>query len=416
MSPSHSRTIPLPLTRSPVEVVPRVEPRTAYQGANPFAAQAKMLWHLDRLAEWRLTGDTFPVLIEVNLTNLCNQACPWCISAYSHLSNPAMTEEDKERLRTKLKELPVISGHPDRANGLDVGHLGQFLEQAKAKGLRAVTWSGGGEPTTHREFLAAVRLAANLGLDQGLMTNGLYKPGYVPVLGETLKWIRVSLDTLDQRKYEDQKRTRGFPQVITNVRELVKYPLNVGVNMNLAGWNVDGILTLARWCRDEGVNYFQIRPILGLPFEVAHNAAYRTQPQFDWANLEPLLREVETYSTESFRVVVSWDKFEDVRNVSGNFGRTYQKCLYHFFICVLNADGDLCVCMYHLGDKRFSFGNIYENTLEAIWGSEKRRQVVQMCTGTLDLSTCQVCCKGHEINKFMHFIEHPDADMDVNFL
>jgi GTP 3',8-cyclase len=72
--------------------------------------------------------------------------------------------------------------------------------------------------------------------------------------------------------------------------------------------------------------------------------------------------------------------------------------------------------MYHLGDKSFSFGNIYENTLDETWDGAKRRQVVEMCRNHLDLSTCQVCCKGHEINKLIHFMETPDPHADVNFL
>ena len=108
---------------------------------------------------------------------------------------------------------------------------------------------------------------------------------------------------------------------------------------------------------------------------------------------------------------MSWDKFKDLEQP--DFGRTYKKCLSHFFICILNADGDLCVCMYHLGDKRFSFGNIYEQWVADILG---RREVLDHCSNNLDLETCQVCCKGHEINKFLHLVENPDLAQDVNFL
>jgi MoaA/NifB/PqqE/SkfB family radical SAM enzyme len=416
MSRGTPRTIPLALAAD-MDAARGAPGGPACRGKNPFAAQAKMLWHLDRLAAWRLTGDTSPVLMEVNLTNACNEACRWCLSANSHVSNPALNADEKDRRRKQWDASPVISGHPERRRGLDVVRLRSFLrEAAAAGGLRAVTWSGGGEPTSHPQFLDAVRGAAAAGLEQGLMTNGLYRAGYVPVLGETLKWVRVSLDTLDPARYEYQKRTKGFPQVIANIRRLVKYPAKTNVNMNLAAWNADEVLTVARWCRDEGVDYFQIRPVLGLPFEMADNAEYQTQPQLDWPRIEPLLLEAESYSTETFRVVVSWDKFEDVRDVRGDFGRVYKKCLSHFFVCVLNADGELCVCMYHLGDPAFSFGNIYENTFAEIWGGPRRRQVVEMCASRLDLSTCQVCCKGHEINKLMHFLETPDPGADVNFL
>lgn len=388
-----------------------------FSNNNPFASQHKMLWHLDRLAQWKLTGDTFPILIEVNLTNYCNEACRWCISSYSHVFNPSMSKTEKAQQIKHLDQRSAISNHSGRRRGIDITYLQPFLEQAKVQGLHAVTWSGGGEPTTHPHFIEAVQSAGKLGLEQGLMTNGLYPVSCVPVVGQHMRWTRVSLDTLDADKYAYQKFTKGFSQVMTNIGQLVKYPVKVGINMNLADWNVDEVLTMAHWCRDEGIDYFQIRPILGLPYETQYNAPYRKQPEIDWIqDIKSLLHEAETFSTDTFRVMVSWDKFEDLADIEGNFGRVYKKCMYHFFCCILNADGDLCVCMYHLGDRRFSFGNIYENTVEEIWHSEQRRKVVKMCTNNLDLSTCQVCCKGHELNKFMHFVENPEPETDINFL
>jgi MoaA/NifB/PqqE/SkfB family radical SAM enzyme len=383
-------------------------------GLNPFGTQAKVVFaHFDRLAELRQTGDTFPILIEVNLTNYCNESCRWCISAYSHLGNPGMTPDEKRVRQVRLEESPAIAGRPDRRRGLDVGVLGSFLGQARGKGLRSVTWSGGGEPTTHPRFPDAVRAAAGHGLEQGLMTNGFFPRDYVPVIGQNLRWVRVSLDTIDRDRYRDQKAVDAFPRVVENIRALLRHPVQVGVNMNLAGWNVDELLPMARWCRDEGVSYFQVRPVLGLPFEMVRTAAYRTQPRLDWAVLRPELEEAERLGTGTFRVAVSWDKFADVNDPSGTFGRTYTKCLYHYLCCVLNADGDLCVCMYHLGDRAFSFGNVYEQPLDEIWAGPKRREVVEMCASSLDLSSCQVCCKGHEINKLMH--QFDDPGVDVNF-
>lgn len=412
----HRDNLP-PLLESQISATKAIQYRSRFYSRNPFAAQAKMLWHLDRLAEWKLKGDTFPVQMEINLTNYCNEACRWCISSYSHIFNPSMTKAEREQRTVHLHQIPTLSNHPERRRGIDIACLQSFLEQAKAKGLLAVTWSGGGEPTTHPNFVEAVEYAANLGLEQGLMTNGLYPESYVPVMGKNLRWMRVSLDTINAEKYEYQKFTKGFRRVISNIEQVIRYPVKVGINMNLAAWNVDEVLAMAKWCRDTGVDYFQIRPILGLPFDMEHNAPYRKQPELDWIqHVKPLLHEAEKFSTDKFQVIVSWDKFEDLCDVEGNFGRVYKNCMYHFFFCVLNADGDLCVCMYHLGDKRFSFGNIYENTVEEIWNSAQRRKVIDMCANHLDLSTCQVCCKGHEINKLMHFIENPNSEVYINFL
>src|SRR5437773_2140886 len=166
MSASPPNRVPLPLTDPrPVPPVPVTSPAT--EGQNPFGTQEKVLFdHFNRVAELRQTGDTFPVLIEVNLTNYCNESCRWCISAYSHLGNPGMTPDEKRVRLVRLDESPAVSGHPGRRRGLDVGILVSFLGRARAKGLRAVTFSGGGEPTTHPHFLDAVRGAAELGLEQ----------------------------------------------------------------------------------------------------------------------------------------------------------------------------------------------------------------------------------------------------------
>jgi cyclic pyranopterin phosphate synthase len=382
---------------------------------NPFGAWKKMFWHLDRLGQWHQTGDTFPPLIEINPTNYCNMACRWCITANAHVSNPAMTPEERaERLRI-IDPNSAASEHPERLRGLDFRDLSRFLHEAKAMGLRAVTWSGGGEPTFYRHFEDAVVAAADAGLEQGLMTNGLYPSSYVSVLGTRLRWMRVSLDTMDEAKYEYHKRTKGFPAVLRNIEQVVNYPVRVGINMNLAPWNVDEVGAMAEWSRDVGAAYFQVRPTLGLPFELRDNEPYREQPRRDWLqSVKPLLQEVEAIRTDRFRVCVSWDKFKDLEDPS--FGRSYKKCLSHFFVCILNADGDLCVCMYHLGDRRFSFGNIYEQSVADIWRGAKRREVLDLCSNNLDLETCQVCCKGHEINKFLHLVENPDPALDVNFL
>ncbi len=388
-----------------------------FRGKNPFASQAKLLWHLDRLAEWKLMGDSFPIQIEINPTNYCNEACRWCISGYSHVFNPSLTKEEKDRKLQELNSKSVISNHPERRRGLEIDYLKNFLQDAVEMGLKAVTWSGGGEPTAYSSIKEAVQYSSELGLEQGMMTNGLYSKSYIRLFGENLRWMRVSLDTLDQQKYEYHKFTKSFNRVISNIQKIIDYPVKLGINMNLADWNVDEVMKMAVWSRDVGADYFQVRPILGLPFEMKYNAPYRKQPKLDWLKkVKPLLLEAEKIKTDGFRVIVSWDKFNDLQDIEGNFGRIYSKCMYHFFFCVINADGDLTVCMYHLGDKKFSFGNIYENSCAKIWNSQKRKQVIDMCANNLDLSTCQVCCKGHEINKFIHFIENPNQEWDINFL
>ena len=54
-----------------------------YVGENPFGSQAKLLCHWDRLDSYLKTGDTTPIFMEINPTNVCNLRCKWCINENS---------------------------------------------------------------------------------------------------------------------------------------------------------------------------------------------------------------------------------------------------------------------------------------------------------------------------------------------
>jgi len=84
----------------------------------------------------------FPVSLEINLTNRCNMACAWCIAKYSRdQSDP----------------------------GIATDMLIERLPEYRRLGGRSVTWTGGGEPTCHRDFLKILCAVQGIGLDQGLM-------------------------------------------------------------------------------------------------------------------------------------------------------------------------------------------------------------------------------------------------------
>lgn len=375
---------------------------------NPFSNQLKMLHHIDRLAEWKANNDTKPILMEINLTNICNQACRWCISMYSHVSNPAMSLEEKVIKKAHLAKQGC------EAKGLEINRLKTFITETATYGLKAVTWSGGGEPTTYYRFAELVQHTVGK-LEQGLMTNGQFSPKLIPIIGHHLKWIRVSLDTFDAEKYSYQRYSQRFNAVITNIKALTKYPVSIGLNMNIAEWNMNEIVEFAKKGRNLGVDYVQFRPILGLPFETKDNGHYRNQlGENILPTIKAALLQAQQLNTATFKVLVSWDKFNDIQDIEGNFGRNYTKCLGHNFVCVLNADGFVEVCMYRLGEEKFKMGNIYQQSFAEIWEGQQRAAVKAHCCNTIDFSKCTVCCKLHNLNKLLHSMQQ-DIN-EVNFI
>lgn len=341
---------------------------------NPYDLKLKLICdeNIDRLREYLRTGSCFPMAIEISPTNRCNLECSWCISKQYH-----------------------------RNDTLDWGVLVKFLGDYKELGGKSVTWSGGGEPTVYPQFAMAVETASILGLDQGLMTNGLFGNKSLEVTGEIIQWVRVSLDTVNNERYKQMKGRDALGKVLKNIERLAKCPTKLIVNMNLARVNEDEVLDVATVAKNLGAKGFQLRPVLPIPDDSTYYIP---------DNLDEIIAELKGLETPDFFCNISYDKFNELGKP-----REYKSCTYHNFLCVLNANGDLSVCMYKLYEDEFTFGNIYVQDVGEIWSSRRRKQVIKLCTD-MDFSTCQVCCKGHELNTFLYYIEVADGMKDRRFL
>lgn len=322
--------------------------------------------NIDRVVEYYRTGSTFPFAMEISPTNRCNLDCSWCISKYYH-----------------------------RNDELDIGKLKEFLKDYKRMGGKSVGWSGGGEPTMYRHIVEAIEYADKIRLEQGMMSNGVFSEELIDLIGNKMVWLRISLDTANRSLYKRLKGADVLPVVEKNVRALSHYPVKVGINVNMNRENERDVVATARKAKKWGANVFQLRPVM--PVINPLTGGYDDSPYIsgDLKGITESLMKLEDRSIP-FGISMSHDKFSNLTK-----GRIYDSCISHNFFFVLNANGDLCVCMYHLYEDDFTFGNINEGTLEEIWNSEKRRKVI-LSTRNMDFSKCQVCCKGHGCNEIMY--------------
>lgn len=351
---------------------------TQFKGNNPFAGQAKILFHIPKLLQYITSGYTIsaPVNVECNLTSVCNLRCSWCIS---------------ENFR-KNKDY------------LDIKNFKKFMKQYREAGGMSLTFSGGGEPTQYKHFKEAAEYANTIGLEIGLMTNGLIKEELLEFIGENFKWVRVSLDFVDKDKYKKYKGVDASEIVRKNIMLLAKTETKVGINCNIDNnYDIIDIDKIISFFKESGAEYLQFRPVLPRQFN----------------SETPILNEtVWTYLITRYKnspnINLSLDKYYDVKTWKG-FG--YKSCEGHNFICALDSNGDLTTCMYHPRDKRFIFGNINKESFRDIWFGKKRKEVMKFLKNDLDINKdCQMCCKCHEINKVLHFINKKDKSLDVNFI
>jgi len=133
-----------------------------YSSAGTFPV--KLLQHRNAVTY----GAILPIHLQLSITNRCNRSCRFCSYVKRNKSLELSTEE-------------VV----------------QILTYFSALGTRAVTFTGGGEPTVHEGFPEIIDHAHGLGLDLALVTNGVRiaedQEWASKVWWKKFQWIRVSV-------------------------------------------------------------------------------------------------------------------------------------------------------------------------------------------------------------------------------
>lgn len=129
----------------------------------------KLIHHQDHLKRIEMGEMVSPIHISVWPTNKCQLNCKYCCFGKTKRTNEELNIEDFKKVIWMLKR----------------------------HGLKAVEFSGGGEPLLWTNFDEAVEYVYSLGLDLSLVTNGLELPLKKQEILSKFNWIRVSIQSLE---------------------------------------------------------------------------------------------------------------------------------------------------------------------------------------------------------------------------
>lgn len=293
---------------------------------------------------------SYPVSVELSLTNICNQQCLWC--------------SDRD-----------LRGRSPDALSLEI--LERLFQDLKQGGTKGVTIEGGGEPTIWPGFTQAARLALKTGLAVGLITNGLnlFSPVMEPSLYGEFEWVRVSLDAAGRDQYLKTKGGDGFDQVLANIARLASLApgLTLGVGYVLTNQNDDPgqLQELVLTLRTLKASYIQIRPVVDHPALISHED----------------LRFLKKFETPQFSI--NLQALND-NQPSGNLGLP---CLAHSLSTVIGADGAVWLCGRLNTDRAARpIGELTRQSFYEIWNSQERnRQTALAANGEFCLANCPQC-------------------------
>lgn len=346
----------------------------------------KLIFHPRRVAGWQAGEDVYPLYAEISPSGACNHRCTFCALDYmEYQARFLRTDVLKERL-TELGKL----------------------------GLRSVMYGGEGEPFLHKDIGDIIVHTKRSGIDVGITTNGVLLSTKLAeqILGST-SWIKVSLNAGCAETYSKVHRTKAadFDKVFENLAEALRIrqetgaTCTLGVQTLLLPENANEVELLAAKARDTGLRYVVVKP-----YSQHLKSRTETYKDVDYSAFMHLKDKLGRFNSSTFSVIFREQTMKKMKRTV----RGYERCLALPFWSYIDSGGNVWGCSAYLGDDRFRYGNINEQTFEQIWKGELRRKNLALVAQQLDPEECRMNCRMDEINLYLWELSHPKDH--VNFI
>jgi radical SAM protein with 4Fe4S-binding SPASM domain len=179
----------------------------------------------------------------------------------------------------------------------------------------------------------------------------------------------------------------------------------LGIQLLLLPENAGEVATLAGRARDIGLDYLVVKPY-------SHFAPSQTTRYKDirYEEFLGLAAGVRALATDAFQVIFR----EETMRLWDAQERGYGRCLGLPFYSYIDAAGRVWGCKEYIGDERFLYGDIHEQTFREIWEGERRAASLRLVENELDIAGCRVNCRMDKVNRYLWDLAHPPAH--ANFI
>ena len=350
----------------------------------------KLLWHLDRVNDWLSGKRIAPIHIDVGLSKGCNIRCEYCFG--------------------------VLQGNFYK-KGSEVyfprEQLLRYVREAGEIGVRSMAFVGEGEPLLNPHVYEGIVAGKKAGVDIGLGTNGtLFDTGSSGIEAlEHLSWIRLNLSAASDQAYRRIHGSKEFPNLIEKIKFLIaakmqrNLGLTIGLQMVLTPTNIEQAIPLAKLGRDLGVDYCVIKQCS----DTVESALGVYRKLEDYDKFIDILKEAEAVSTDSYNVIVKWNK------ITNKGKRLYGQCLGVPFLLYSSGNGRLYPCgmFFDMKEEEYRMGDLVTQSFKEIFESARYWEIVEKVKN-IAVNTCYSNCRTHCINEFLWQATH--APEHVNFV
>jgi MoaA/NifB/PqqE/SkfB family radical SAM enzyme len=283
---------------------------------------------------------TAPIHIRIKPTNFCNHNCKYC----SYQNSYGQLGKDM-----------------NKADSIPFEKLSEIMIDCAEMGVKAVTFSGGGEPLIYPHLDKIIEQAE---VKIAVLTNGIFLKGrIVEVLADKASWVRISVDGWDNASYSQYRKCREdeFDILFENIKNFNKKTCVLGVNVIVDKDNASHLYELIKNIYDLGVQSIKISPCIISNDSKVNNEYHSKIKHLVSDELSGIAAEgIDVYNSYHLQLE--------------GFKKEYTWCPYIQILPIIGADLNVYSCHDKAYNKDMGIlGNIRDKSFKDFWfdGKEK---------------------------------------------
>lgn len=319
---------------------------------------SKILFHYGKMLEDISKGKEkfFPIAIEIHPTAVCNHRCIHC----------SYKERNENRLSLSAKVMD------------------ELIDSIVTMNIRAVYFSGGGEPTLYPNLSGYIEKLFDHGVECSIITNAscFEEMGLIPIAGK-LNYIAISVPAIDEETYKTITGTDNMEKVLSLPSKIKKFHAE---NSPILGSRV--VLTNKNYrCIEDFLKIIKEREFDYVLFKIVRD--YEDNGQGLSQEEEQYLR---TVIQEHEEIDVNFTNLRSIFNYR-KAPEFINKCWTNQYGMLANVstDGRVYPNIVEIDKEEFCIGNLYETKLEKMWNSKQHEKVKEKSNAKWLSGECKNC-------------------------
>lgn len=352
---------------------------------NNVYSDLKILCHPDKLNAILNGQHTAPLYVRIKPTNICNQNCWYC--AYAN---------DKV----------IENRNVDHRESIPWEKMEEIITDLSEIGTKAITFSGGGDPLCYRYIYETLALVKNKNFDYAMISNGQGLNEEAREALKEAKWLRISLDSANEKTYRDIRGVKTFNNVLDNLEKFAKIKHKecvLGVNCVVTKDNYLQLYEICSILSKIGVNNIKFSPLMvkGRIPEYHNEIKLKVQEQIKKAK--------NNICNQEFIII---DKYTDDESLDVNFKKKYRQCRIIEAFTVIGADCNVYYCHQRAYTEEGKIGSLCNQSFKELWFSKKTTEKFKNMIPDYE---CDFRCVFEERNELLESLINMDK-RHINFI